>query len=302
MQTETTAWPALNTDGIPLPAELSRDELKRVLARYAAKLRARALVMIKEGGSGHPGGSFSAMDLLVSLYFATLRARPAEPDWAERDRFVLSKGHACPALYVILAELGYYDRDELNGFRAIGRLLQGHPSPGTPGVECVSGSLGQGFSAALGMAVGLKLAGRTEPRVYCITGDGELQEGQCWEVIMAAGHRKQSNFTVFVDANGLQGDTRIQDTLDLEPLPDKWRAFGWAVREIDGHDLDAILDAIEWAQGVTDAPQVVIARTIKGKGVSYMEDVPRWHGTAPPSDEEMVIALAELRAQEEANA
>jgi len=302
MQTETTTWPTLNADGVPLSAELSRDALKRLLARYAAKLRARALVMIKEGGSGHPGGSFSAMDLMVSLYFATMRARPADPNWAERDRFVLSKGHACPALYVILAELGYYDQDELPGFRAIGRMLQGHPSPATPGVECVSGSLGQGFSAALGMAVGLRLAGRTEPRVYCITGDGELQEGQCWEVIMAAGHRKQSNFTVFVDANGLQGDTRIRDTLDLEPLPDKWRAFGWAVREIDGHDTDAILDAIEWAQGVSDAPQVVIARTIKGKGVSYMEDVPRWHGTAPPNDEEMVIALAELRAQEEANA
>jgi len=301
MAVTTTPWPTLNPDGIPLPAEMPRSEKTRILARWSAKLRARALQMIKDGGSGHPGGSFSVMDILVSLYFATMRARPADPNWSERDRFVLSKGHACPALYVVLAELGYYDKQELNGFRAIGRMLQGHPSTATPGVECVSGSLGQGFSAALGMAVGLRLAGQLEPRVYCVTGDGELQEGQCWEVIMAAGHRRQSNFTVFVDANGLQGDTRIEDTLSLEPLPDKWRAFGWAVREIDGHNYDAILDAIEWAQGVTTAPQVVIARTIKGKGVSYMEDVQRWHGTAPPDDAEMEIALAELRAQEEAN-
>ncbi|MFT5285255.1 MAG: transketolase [Planctomycetota bacterium] len=301
METTTTNWPELCTDGVPLPDSMDRAELTRLLARYSAKLRARALQMIKDGGSGHPGGSFSAMDIMVSIYFATMRARPGDPEWTERDRFVLSKGHACPALYVILAELGYYDQNELNGFRAIGRMLQGHPSTATPGVECVSGSLGQGFSAALGMAVGLERAGRSEPRVFCITGDGELQEGQCWEVIMAAGHRKQSNFTVFVDANGLQGDTRIEETLNLEPLPDKWRAFGWAVREIDGHDFDAILDAIDWAKTVRDAPQVVIARTIKGKGVSYMEDVQKWHGTAPPDDEEMSIALAELNAQEEAN-
>ncbi len=301
MNATTTAWPTLNRDGVPLPDSLPREVLTRLLARFSAKLRARALVMIKDGGSGHPGGSFSAMDIMVALYFATMRARPTEPDWPERDRFILSKGHACPALYVILAELGYYDSSELDGFRAIGRMLQGHPSTSTPGVECVSGSLGQGFSAALGMAVGLRLAGKNEPRVFCVTGDGELQEGQCWETIMAAGHRRQSNFTVFVDANGLQGDTRIEDTLNLEPLPDKWRAFGWAVREIDGHDLNAILDAIEWAKGVDDAPQVVIARTIKGKGVSYMEDVPKWHGTAPPNDEEMAIALAELGEQERAN-
>ena len=301
MAATTTSWPQLSADGIPLPADLPRSEKTRLLARWSAKLRARALQMIKDGGSGHPGGSFSVMDIMVSLYFATMRARPADPEWSARDRFVLSKGHACPALYVVLAELGYYDKEELNGFRAIGRMLQGHPSTATPGVECVSGSLGQGFSAALGMAVGLRLAGQKEPRVFCVTGDGELQEGQCWEVIMAAGHRRQSNFTVFVDANGLQGDTRIEDTLNLEPLPDKWRAFGWAVREIDGHDFDAILDAIEWAKGVSDAPQVVIARTIKGKGVSFMEDVQRWYGTAPPSDTEMEIALSELRAQEEAN-
>ena len=295
-------WPELATDGVPLAEFSDRNTLTRMLARYAAKLRARALQMIKDGGSGHPGGSFSAMDIMVALYFATLRSRPDQPDWPERDRFVLSKGHACPALYVILAELGYFDKAELDGFRAIGRLLQGHPATGTPGVECVSGSLGQGFSAALGMAVGLQRAGRSEPRVFCITGDGELQEGQCWEVIMAAGHRRQANFTVFVDANGLQGDTRIEETLNLEPLADKWRAFGWAVREIDGHDFDAILDAIEWAQSIADAPQVVIARTIKGKGVSYMEDVQKWHGTAPPNDEEMRIALRELRQQEESNA
>ncbi len=256
------------------------------------------LQTIVTGGSGHPGGSLSATDILCALYRHVLRHRPAEPDWKERDRFVLSKGHACPALYVLLARCGYFPREELAGFRQIGRMLQGHPSTKTPGVECVSGSLGQGFSSALGMAVGLQHQGQLSPHVYTLVGDGELQEGQCWEVIQAAGHRAQANFTAFVDYNKMQQDGMIEEILRLEPLAEKWRAFGWEVHEIDGHDMGSILDAIEWARGVKHAPQVIIAHTIKGKGVSFMEGVQRWHGTAPPNAEELSQAMGELRTLE----
>jgi transketolase len=297
MPTKTPASAA--TDLLPRPNgdALRVQELRR-LARACVDVRRKTLTTIREAGSGHPGGSLSATEVLVALYGAVLRHRPTEPEWPDRDRFVLSKGHACPAHYTVLARHGYFPESELGGFRRIGRLLQGLPSPTTPGIECASGSLGQGFSAALGMAVGLWLSGRREPRVYALVGDGELQEGQSWEVILAAGHRCQSNLTVFVDANGLQQDGPIADTLEVEPLAAKWRAFGWAVREIDGHDLGAILGAAEWAATVEGSPQVVIAHTVKGRGVSFMEGVPRWHETQPLTDEELARALAELDEEE----
>lgn len=297
MLSSTSKSYALNTSGVPLPEDLPHDERVRFLQVTANRIRQRILQVICDGGSGHPGGSLSATDLLTTLYFAVMSQMPEEPSWPMRDRFVLSKGHACPALYVILAELGYFPQSELKGFRKIGRMLQGHPEYGTPGIEVPTGSLGQGFSSALGIALGLKRQGGPQ-RVYVLVGDGEIQEGQVWEAAMAAPQLQLSNLTVFVDYNKIQQDGFVNDIRPLEPLADKWRAFGWAVKEIDGHDMTGILDVIEWAQHIPNQPQVVIAHTVKGKGVSYMENVPKWHGTKPPTEEEMTIAMDELKREE----
>lgn len=275
----------------------TREQIIERIAHEANMIRKRVVQMVYDGGSGHCGGSLSAADLLATLFFHALRQDPDDPQWPDRDRFVLSKGHACPALYAALAARGFFPPEDLSGFRHLGRGLRGHPERVTPGVETVTGSLGQGFSAALGMALGLR---RQEhyANVYVILGDGELQEGQVWEAAMAAGHYRLDNMVCFVDWNGLQGDGTTEEILDLAPLPDKWRAFNWHVQEIDGHSIPEIIDAIETAWKTPGAPHMILAHTVKGKGVSFMENVAAWHGTAPPTDEQLAQALAELDALE----
>lgn len=271
---------------------LSTDE-QRELSEIARRARRAILTMITEAGSGHPGGSLSAVEILTLLYFKVMKIDPQRPDWPERDRFVLSKGHAAPALYAVLAERGFFPRGELNGLRKLGSMLQGHPDmKRTPGVEISTGSLGQGFSAAVGMALGARLNGGAS-RVYALLGDGELQEGQVWEAAMAAAHYKLDRLTAFVDHNGYQIDGPITEVMSPEPIADKFRAFGWQVFEVDGHDLAALAAAVDQVLSVMGRPQAVICRTIKGKGVSFMENQAGWHGKAP-SREQLEQALAEL--------
>ena len=268
------------------------------ISKIAYRMRKDVLQMIYDGGSGHCGGSLSSLDILTVLFFHTLKLNPKEPLWPGRDRFVLSKGHACPALYAVLAEKGFFPKLELKDFRKIGSMLRGHPEYGVPGVETVTGSLGQGFAVAMGMAMGLKKKQGSQ-RVYCIVGDGEIQEGMVWETAMTAAHYQLDNFTCFLDYNGLQGDGHISEIMDIDPIHEKWKAFKWQVKEIDGHDMGAIMEAIEWAKRVNGMPQMIIAHTVKGKGVCFMENEPSWHGTAPPSDEQLEEALKELQCTEE---
>ncbi|MFZ5640315.1 MAG: transketolase [Bacillota bacterium] len=273
------------------------DEAKiRELAGRAKTIRRHIIKMVGEAGSGHPGGSLSAADIVTALYFHEMRVDPNNPKWPDRDRFVLSKGHAAPVLYAALAEKGFFPVDELMSLRKINSRLQGHPSmKHLPGVEMSTGSLGQGLSAANGMALAGKLDGR-DYRVYALLGDGEVEEGQIWEAAMAAAHYKLDNVTAFLDHNGLQIDGPITEVMSPEPLADKWRAFGWAVQEIDGHDLGQILGALEKAKAVKGQPSMIIAKTVKGKGVCYMENVADWHGTAPNADQvcEALEALGEV--------
>jgi transketolase len=244
--------------------------------------------------SGHPGGSLSAADILTALYFGVLRIDPQRPKWPDRDRFVLSKGHAAPALYATLAERGYFPVEELKTLRRIHSHLQGHPDMRkTAGVDASTGSLGQGLSIANGMALGGKLDNR-DFRVYAVLGDGECEEGQIWEAAMAAAHYKLDNLTAFLDHNGLQIDGPIEAVLSPEPLAEKWRAFGWHVIEIDGHDFGQILKAVEEAKQTSGRPTMIVARTVKGKGCSFMENEADWHGKAP-SPEQAEKALVELR-------
>jgi len=272
--------------------QLSADE-RRELTEIAQRARRDILTMITEAGSGHPGGSLSAVEILTLLYFKVMKIDPQRPDWPERDRFVLSKGHAAPALYAVLAERGFFSHVELNGLRQLGSMLQGHPDmKRTPGVEISTGSLGQGFSAAVGMALGARLNGGVS-RVYALLGDGELQEGQVWEAAMAAAHYQLDGLTAFVDHNGYQIDGPITEVLSPEPIADKFRAFGWAVFEADGHDFAALTDAVGRALVVAGRPQVIVCRTVKGKGVSFMENQAGWHGKAP-NREQLAQALAEL--------
>lgn len=272
--------------------QLSADE-RRELTEIAQRARRDILTMITEAGSGHPGGSLSAVEILTLLYFKVMKIDPQRPNWPERDRFVLSKGHAAPALYAVLAERGFFPRAELNGLRKLGSMLQGHPDmKRTPGVEISTGSLGQGFSAAVGMALGARLSGGAS-RVYALLGDGELQEGQVWEAAMAAAHYKLDGLTAFVDHNGYQIDGPITEVMSPEPIAEKFRAFGWAVFEADGHDFAALTDAVGRALAVSGRPQVIVCRTVKGKGVSFMENQAGWHGKAP-SREQLAQALAEL--------
>jgi len=259
----------------------------------AAAIRRHIVRMIAAAASGHPGGSLSAADILTALYFRVLRVDPENPDWPGRDRFVLSKGHAAPALYAALAERGFFPVDELMGLRGLGSHLQGHPDrKGTPGVDASTGSLGQGLS----IAVGLALAGRLDKatwRVYALLGDGEIQEGQIWEAAMAAAHYGLDNLTAVLDQNGLQIDGPVEKIMAIEPLVDKWRAFGWHVISIDGHDMGAILRACAEAEATRGRPSIIIAATVKGRGVSFMENRPEWHGKAP-SAEQAEAALREL--------
>jgi len=263
------------------------------LVQMARRLRRYVVTMIAQAGSGHPGGSLSAADIVTALYFKELRCDPKNPQWPERDRFILSKGHAAPILYAALAERGYFPLAELSTLRQVGSCLQGHTDRTlTPGVEMSSGSLGQGLSFAIGMA----LAGRLDKRsyrVYALLGDGECDEGQVWEAAMAAAHFKLDNILAVVDHNGLQLDGWNRDIMNLEPLADKWRSFGWHTIEINGHDFPAILDAFQKARLVKNQPTVIIALTIKGKGVSFMENNVDFHGRAP-TPEELTQALKEL--------
>jgi transketolase len=254
--------------------------------------------MLTHAGSGHPGGSLSVIDLLVALVFGRLRHDPARPDWPERDRLVLSKGHAVPALYAVLAKAGYFSEDALLTLRKLGSPLQGHPDRvALAGIEAATGSLGQGLSVALGLALGAKLAGWPS-RVYCVLGDGEIQEGQVWEAAMSAPKLGQpdhplDNLTAIVDYNRIQLDDFCAKVLDLEPVVAKWQAFGWPVLEIDGHDMAQIDKALDQAERTKGTPTLIVAHTVKGKGVSFMENNPEWHGKAP-KPAEAIVALHEI--------
>jgi transketolase len=263
------------------------------LQAMAKTLRRHIIEMTSAAASGHPGGSLSAVEIVTALYFSVMRYIPEEPDWPDRDRFILSKGHAVPLLYSVLAELGYLSTEEICTLRKIDSRLQGHPDKScTPGLEATSGSLGQGLSIGIGIA----LAGRLDAksyRVYVLLGDGECDEGQVWEAAMAAAHFKLDHLVGIVDHNGLQIDGWNKDVMNLEPLPDKWRSFGWNVIEVDGHDFTQILAALEQAERVKGQPTMIVAHTIKGKGVSFMENNVDFHGKAP-SREEAEKALREL--------
>lgn len=261
------------------------------LQTKAKAIRRNIVKMITEAKSGHPGGSLSAADIVTTLYFAEMNVDPQNPKAPNRDRFVLSKGHAAPVLYATLAAKGYFPEEELMALRQVNTRMQGHPSmKDLPGVDMSTGSLGQGLAAANGMALAARLDG-SDHRVFVLMGDGELQEGMIWEAAMLAGHYKLSNVTAFVDYNGLQIDGPVTDVMSPLPLADKWRAFQWNVIEIDGHDIPAIYDAIQQAKAETEKPTVILANTVKGKGVSFMENQAGWHGNAPSKEQcEQVLA------------
>lgn len=273
------------------PRPIERSEL----AGVARELRKSILSTLHEAGSGHPGGSLSVTDILTVLYFrGILRYDPENPHWPERDRLVLSKGHACPALYAVLARAGYFPPSELQGLRRFGHLLhQGSADAKVPGVEFPGGSLGQGLSGGLGMALAAHKLGNPA-HVFVILGDGESQEGQVWEAIMAAPNLRAGSLTAILDYNKLQGDAAVAQTMNLEPMADKVRAFGWNAVEIDGHDYDQIEETLLEAKRRTDRPTFIVAHTIKGRGVSYMEKQVGWHGSGVPNAEQLAAALKEL--------
>jgi len=263
------------------------------LRRTANHVRRHVLEMIHAAGSGHPGGSLSAADFTVALYYGHLHFRVDDPEWAGRDRVFWSKGHVAPLIYTIMSEVGYFDNDLLCTLRKLGSPLQGHPSADRcRGLEVSSGSLGQGLSVAVGTALGLRLKG-SEARVYAIMGDGEQQEGQIWEAAMAGAHFSLDNLCAVVDLNRLQIDGFTSDVMNIDPVPEKYRAFNWHVLEIDGHDMGQCLEAFGQAKAHKGQPTAIIANTVKGKGVSFMENVAGWHGKAP-NDEELRMALREL--------
>lgn len=263
------------------------------LEQIACQIRIHIINMLEKSQSGHPGGSLSSAEILTALYFKEMNIDPTNPKWEDRDRFVLSKGHAAPVLYAALAEKGFFPKEELNNLRKVNSMLQGHPDmKGTPGVDMTTGSLGQGLSAAGGMALAGKID-KKDYRVYSIIGDGESQEGLIWEAAMFAAHYKLDNLTVFLDNNGLQIDGTNDEVMNIEPIDDKFKAFGWNVLKIDGHSIDEIIKAIEEAKNTKGKPTMIIAKTFKGKGVSYMENQVGWHGKAP-SYEDACKALVEL--------
>ncbi len=266
------------------------------LAKIATKIRENAIEAVYSAASGHPGGSLSVADILTVLYFEVMNLDPQDPKNENRDRFVLSKGHCSPALYATLAHRGFFPVEDLKTFRHIDSYLQGHPDmKGVPGVDMSTGSLGQGISAANGMAISAKIRGK-DYRVYSVLGDGELEEGQVWEAAMFAAHYKLDNLTAFVDFNGLQIDGKISDVMSPLPIDEKFKAFGWNVIVIDGHNLEEIYEAINTAKNTKGQPTVIIAKTVKGKGVSYMENEAGWHGNAPKK-EQYELAVKELKAQ-----
>jgi transketolase len=281
------------------PAPVPGIDLHAQLAQAAAFVRRHAVASIYHAGSGHPGGALSAADLLACLYGAEMNVWPASVHDPLRDRFVLSKGHAAPALYAVGAYYGFCDRNAALSLRKLNSPFQGHPHVlDLPFVETSTGSLGQGFSVAIGMALGLKLQ-KIPARVYALLGDGELQEGEVWEAAMSGAHHKLDNLCAVIDYNKLQSDNSNDAIMRLEPLADKWRAFGWAVAEIDGHDIPAILEAFRRAGVTADKPAVIIAHTVKGKGVPYMENIPTWHGSVKFTRVQAEEAIRALGADED---
>ncbi|MGD0765382.1 MAG: transketolase [Dehalococcoidia bacterium] len=269
-------------------------------------MRRHIIAMLAAAGSGHPGGSLSAVEIVSALYFHVLRHNPSDPLWPDRDRFILSKGHAAPVLYTVLALCGYFPEEELITLRQLGSRLQGHTftyfPPDTkglatcvqspPGIEMSAGSLGQGLSFAIGQALAARVDG-LDYRVYCLLGDGELDEGQVWEAAMAAAHHRVDNLVAIIDRNRIQNDGFVADIMGTDPLPEKWASFGWHPIEVDGHSIPQLLDAFDAAKKVKGKPVVIIAHTVKGKGVSFMENNPAFHGRAP-TPQEAQRALAEL--------
>jgi transketolase len=269
------------------------EQTVRELEQTARNLRVEILKMLNIARSGHTGGSLSAIDVLTVLYFHAMRHDPSNPAWDDRDRFVLSKGHAAPALYACLAEAGYFSRDDLKTLRRFGSHLQGHPDMNkTPGVEVCTGSLGQGLSQAVGLALAARLQGKSS-RIFSLLGDGEVQEGQIWEAAMAAAHYRLDNLCVILDHNGLQIDGEVAKVMNVAPLGPKFLAFNWHVLEVDGHDIQAICRALDDAGQCKERPTMIIARTVKGKGVPFFEHKASYHGV-PPSDDELVRALEHL--------
>jgi transketolase len=264
------------------------------LAAIAKQVRREVIEMITAAKSGHPGGSLSVTEIVVTLFFEVMRIDPKNPEWKDRDRFILSKGHCCPALYSVMAKCGYCPEDQLNTLRKLGSIYQGHPDVRfLPALDASTGSLGEGLSLGIGMALAARLDS-SPARVYVALGDGEIQEGQIWEAAMCAPKYKLDNLCVIVDYNRIQLDGFVKDIMDLEPLIDKWRSFNWHTVELDGHDIPALQRAFAEAASTKGKPTVLIAHTIKGKGVSFMENNPKFHGTAP-TPEEAKRALQELQ-------
>jgi len=263
------------------------------LKEKSRQIRIEIVKMLAQAGSGHTGGSLSSADIVTALFFYKMRHKPKDPRWKDRDRFVLSKGHAAPVLYTALALSGYFDKSLLGSLRKLDSPLQGHPCCKLlSGVEVSTGSLGQGLSVANGMALGLRLAG-SPARVYCLLGDGEIQEGQVWEAAMTASHYKIDNICAIIDHNGLQIDGNCSEVMNIDPIEEKFEAFGWNVFTIDGHNMQEIVEALDMAEKIKGKPTVIVANTIKGKGVSIFEGKVQYHGVAP-DQEELEIALKEL--------
>jgi len=268
-----------------------KEDLIKKFKEMAKSFRKEILEMIANAKSGHPGGSLSLVEILISLYFYKLKHKPDDPFWDERDRVILSKGHASPVMYVTLANAGYFDKKELFNFRKYKALLQGHIHYSVPGIELATGYLGQGLSVANGIAMASKLL-KKDTKVYCIIGDGELQEGNIWEALMTSAHRKLNNLCIILDANGVQENGFVKDIKNEEPLKEKMLAFGFEVFEINGHSFEEIIDVLDRI-GANEKPFFIIARTVKGKGVSFMENNHNWHGKAPKK-EELEKALLEI--------
>lgn len=278
-----------------------RENTERLFGKYSLSelkeisrnIRVDILKMLNRAKSGHTGGSLSAVEILVSLFYVEMNHRPNDPEWQERDRFVLSKGHAAPLLYTVLAHCGYFPKEDLNTLRRLGSKLQGHPkAKSLPGVEVSTGSLGQGLSIANGIALGLRL-NKKRSRVYVLLGDGEIQEGMVWEAAMAASHYSIDNLCAIVDNNGFQIDGAVQKVMNIYPIGEKFSSFGWEVFEVNGHDFVELIGALNTSKTVKGKPSVIIAKTVKGKGVSFMEGKYEYHGV-PPTDDELERAMKEL--------
>lgn len=263
------------------------------LSDFAQRIRSLAIKAIYHARSGHPGGSLSVADILAVLYFEEMNVLPQKPHWPERDRFILSKGHACPALYAALALKGFFPPEEVRGLRKIDHFLEGHPDVRIPGVDAPSGSLGMGLSQGLGMALGGRYTGRGF-RTYVVLGDGDIQEGNTWEAFMAAGHHRVASLTAILDSNGLQGEDTVMKQMNHGPLADKIAAFGWHVQEVDGHDFGELRRALVAARTEKEHPSFILAHTVKGKGIGFMENQQIWHGSSTLSDEQLQSALQAL--------